>query len=64
MRSQIIGLRAAGIVFGLMAFGQLSRLIVQPEVLVAGYILPLWPSALAFVILCCLSIWLWRLSRS
>ena len=63
MKSQIIGLRVASIVFGLMSLAQLARLIMRAELLVAGYLLPLWPSALAFVVLGGLSLWLWRLSR-
>jgi hypothetical protein len=64
MSSQILGLRVAGIIFGLMSIAQLGRLIVRPEVLVAGHLMPLWPSALAFVILGGLSVWLWKLART
>ena len=64
MNSQILGLRVASIIFGLMSLAQLLRLLIQPEVLVAGNQLPLWPSALAFVVLGGLSIWLWKLSRT
>jgi hypothetical protein len=63
MKSQIIGLRVAGTLFGLMSAAQLARLIMRAEVLVAGYLLPLWPSALAFVVLGGLSLWLWKLAR-
>jgi uncharacterized membrane protein len=63
MNSQILGLRVASIVFGLMSAGQLARLFINPEVLVAGYRMPLWPSALAFVFLAGLSLWLWKLTR-
>ena len=63
MSSQILGLRVASIVFGLMSLAQLLRVVIQPEVLVAGHPMPLWPSALALVILGGLSIWLWKLSR-
>jgi hypothetical protein len=63
MSSQILGLRVAGIVFGLMSLAQFARLIIRPEVLVAGHMMPLWPSALAFVFLGGLSLWLWKLSR-
>jgi hypothetical protein len=63
MRAQILGLRVASIVFGLMSVGQLARFIINPEVLVAGYLMPLWPSALAFAFLGGLSLWLWKLSR-
>ena len=61
MKSPIIGLRVAGVVFALMALAQLVRLIIRPEILVAGYLMPLWPSALAFVLLCVLSAWMWSL---
>jgi hypothetical protein len=56
-------LRVASIVFGLMALAQLLRLLIRPEVLVAGHVMPLWPSGLALVILGGLSGWLWNLSR-
>lgn len=64
MNSQILGLRVASIVFGLMAVAQLGRLIVRPEVLVAGHPLPLWPSALALVFMGGLSFWMWKLART
>jgi hypothetical protein len=54
----------ASIVFGLMALGQLVRLAIRPEVLVVGHLMPLWPSALAFVILGGLSLWMWKLART
>lgn len=63
MNSAITGLRTASFIFGLMAIAQLLRLIIQPEILVAGHHLPLWPSAVAFIILAGLSVWLWRLAR-
>ena len=64
MNSQVIGLRVASIVFGLMSIAQLARLIIRPEVLVAGHLMPLWPSALALVILGGLSFWLWKLAHT
>ena len=64
MNSQILGLRVASAVFGLMSLAQLLRLVIQPEVLVNGHRMPLWPSALAVVILSGLSLWLWKLSRT
>jgi len=64
MNSQIIGLRVAGTVFGLMSLAQLVRLVIRPDVLVAGHTMPLWPSALAFVILGGLSLWMWKLART
>lgn len=63
MNSRILGLRVASILFGLISVAQLIRLLIRPEVLVAGYLMPLWPSALAFIILGGLSIWMWKLAR-
>jgi hypothetical protein len=63
MRSQITGLRVASVVFGLIALGQLMRLVTHPEVLVAGSPMPLWPSVLAFIIMGALSFWMWALTH-
>jgi hypothetical protein len=64
MNSRILGLRVAGAMFGLLCLAQLLRLTVQPEIIVAGHHLPLWPSALAAVILGALSAWMWNLGRT
>jgi hypothetical protein len=64
MNSQTLGLRVASIIFGLISLAQLLRLVIQPEVLVAGHQMPLWPSVLAFMIFGGLSICLWTLSRT
>jgi hypothetical protein len=64
MNAHITGLRVASVVFGLMALAQLGRLVLRPEVLVAGHVLPLWPSVLAFIVLGGLSLWLWKLART
>ena len=63
MNSQITGLRVARVAFALMAIAQWARLVIRPEALVAGYAMPLWPSALAFIVLGGLSIWMWKLAR-
>ncbi|MBI2925896.1 MAG: hypothetical protein HYY24_09355 [Verrucomicrobia bacterium] len=62
MSSQTLGLRVGGTVFGLIAVGQLIRLLTQAEVLIAGRALPLWVSGVAVVVAGSLSCWLWRLS--
>jgi hypothetical protein len=62
MNSPTLGLRVASIVFGLMAAAQLTRLVLHPDILVAGHAMPLWPSGMAFVFLGALSFWMWRLS--
>jgi len=64
MKSPITGLRVASMVFSLMAIAQLARIVLRPEVLVAGYPMPLWPSVLALVILSGLGVWMWRLART
>lgn len=64
MNSQTLGLRVASIIFGLMSMAQLARLVIRPDILVAGHRLPLWPSAIAVVVLGGLSIWLWKLART
>jgi hypothetical protein len=63
MNSPMLGLRVAGAVFALLGLVQLLRLLIRPEVLVAGHIMPLWPSVLAVLILGALSGWMWQLSR-
>ena len=64
MNSQVLGLRVASAVFGLMSIAELVRLVIRPEVIVAGYRMPLWPSALAFLLLAGLSIWMCKLVRA
>jgi hypothetical protein len=64
MSSQATGLKVASAIFGLMSLAQLARVVIQPDVVVAGIPLPLWPSVLAFLILGGLSVWLWSLARS
>jgi len=64
MNSPTLGLRVAATLFGLMSLAQLARVIIRPEVLVAGHLVPLWPSVLAFVVLAALSAWLASLARA
>jgi hypothetical protein len=64
MNSQILGLRIAGTIFGMVCLGQLLRLVTQAEVLVEGRQIPLWLSAVAVVITGSLSLWLWKLSKA
>jgi hypothetical protein len=64
MNSQTAGLLVVSVVFGLMAIAQLARLVIRPEVIVAGHSMPLWPSVVAFIILGCLSLWMWKLART
>ena len=64
MKSSVLGLRVASVVFGLMSLVQLSRLLMRPLVLVAGHEIPLWPSVLAMVVLGGLSLWMWKLAST
>jgi hypothetical protein len=64
MKSSVLGLRVASVVFGLMSLAQLLRLLIRPLVLVAGHEIPLWPSALALVVLGGLSLWMWKLAST
>lgn len=63
MKSQLLGLRVAAAVFGLLSLAHLVRLVIRPEILVAGYVLPWWPSLPAMILLGGLSVWLWSLAR-
>jgi hypothetical protein len=63
MHSQIVGLRVAAAVFALVCLAQLVRLVVRPEILVAGHLMPLWPSVVAVVVVAgALSYWMWELA--
>jgi len=62
MKSSVLGLRVASVVFGLMSLAQLARLLIRPLVLVAGHEIPLWPSVIAMVVLGGLSLWMWKLA--
>ena len=64
MNSQIVALRVAGTVFGLMAIAQLTRELVCPQVdvIVGSLPTPVWPSALAAMFLVGLCVWMWKVS--
>jgi len=64
MHTHILGLRIASIIFGTMSVAQLIRLVIRPEVLVAGHAVPLWLSGVAVVILGGLCLWMWSLSQT
>ncbi len=64
MQSQIVGLRVAGVLFGLMALLQLLHLIFQPLIVINGHTMPLWPSVVAFLILGRLCVYFLKLARA
>ncbi len=63
MNSPTMGLRVASVLFGVLAVLQMLRLVIRPEVLVNGHLMPLWPSIVAVAILAALCFWLWTLGR-
>ncbi|MDD3178935.1 MAG: hypothetical protein PHQ04_01145 [Opitutaceae bacterium] len=62
MKSQILGLRVAGTIFGLGCLGQLTRLLARIEIVAAGIAIPFWVSAIACIVAGGLSLWLWQIS--
>ena len=50
----------AAIVFWLIALAQLLRVSLGVRVTAGHFVIPLWPSVLAFIILGALGFWLWR----
>jgi len=64
MNSKTVGLRVAGVIFGLVCLAQLMRLVTRVEVLVAGRAVPLWPNAVAAIVAGGLCVWMFRLAGS
>jgi hypothetical protein len=62
MKSQIVGLRVASAIFGLVCAGHVLRVVTRVDVLVAGHALPLWANVVGAVISGALSFWMCRLS--
>ena len=50
----------AVIVFWLVAIAQLLRVLLRVRVAAGSHDIPLWLSAVAFVVLGALGMWLWR----
>ena len=63
MTPQILGLHVSGAIFWLVAALHLLRLIFGLEIVVAGYPLPLWPSALAAIVFGTLGAWIMKLAH-
>ena len=62
MGSPKVGLFVAAVVFALVCAAQVGRLAVRPEILVAGHVMPLWPSVVAVLVAGFLAVWMWRLA--
>jgi uncharacterized membrane protein len=54
---------AAAILFWLVALAQLLRVLLRVRVTAGGHDIPLWLSAVVFVVLGALGLWLWRERR-
>jgi hypothetical protein len=54
---------AAAILFWLIALAQLLRVLLRVRVTAGSHDVPLWLSAVAFVVLGALGLWLWRERR-
>lgn len=54
----------ASILLFLIAIGQLTRLIFHITIVANGHVVPMWPSAIAFVVAGGIAIMLWYESRS
>ena len=53
----------AAILFCLIALAQLFRFLLRVRVTAGSHDIPLWLSAVAFVVLGALGLWLWRERR-
>jgi len=56
-------LRVAGTIFLLMSLAQLTRFIFKVTVMANNIVIPVWLSAVAFIVLLPLSLWMFRSSR-
>ena len=63
MTNQRLGLRVAGIAFGLICVGHVIRIFAQVPVRIGTYDVPTWPSILAAALTAALTMWLFLLSK-
>lgn len=64
MNSVTLGLRVAGTIFGLMSLAHLGRIVLQLQIEICGYEVPLWLNGVGLLITAFLCAWLWRLSSA
>jgi len=53
-------LKVAGAIFLLVAIVHLLRLILNLEIVVAGFVIPMWTSIFGFIIPLVLSVWMFK----
>ena len=63
MNSPRTGLRAASVIFGILAVAHIVRLINQTQVTLGSYTIPIGLSWIALIVAAILCIWMWRLSN-
>lgn len=62
MKSQVIGLKVASVLFLLVAIGHLARMVLGWKITIGSYAFPMWPSVVVIVVAVVLGVWLWMLA--
>ena len=62
MNSARMGLRIAALIFGIISWGHLWRVVAHLHVQIGRSQIPSWPSVIAVVVFALLSLWMARLS--
>jgi len=55
-------LKVAGTIFLVVSIGHLLRLFLKFDIIIAGYVLPMWFSILGFIFPLLLSLWIFKIS--
>lgn len=63
MKSTMLGLRIAALIFALICVAHLIRVATRVQIIFADVTIPLWPSLVAALATGALAAWLWSLSR-
>ena len=63
MKSQVMGLRVAAVLFTLSFFWYLSQLAMHVSVSIGSYMMPMWLSWIGLIVTGFLAIWMWMLGR-
>ena len=62
MKSQIVGLRVAAIIFSLAFLMHLWRLMTHFSLIIGGTMMPFWASWIGLIVAGGLALWMWDLS--
>ncbi len=54
----------SSLMLAIVAVGHLLRLVLRVEIVAAGWVVPMWLSAIGFLVPAALAVWLWRESRA